>query len=316
MRSFRDLCRLVVLPAASCMLAGAAWGQAVDIPTVVTGSQDMNSWVTGTYAHQFETDVDGGPAKFSRNDVNVVAGRRFAVGDDSFLVGNAAYQGSYYDFARGTFNGLRWDDIHRITLMGGAGWTLGDGDDWTLILIGLVRSAGEGSAEFDETITAGGVVSVGYRWSDTLETGLVIGAISQLEDQASIIPIPTVDWRFADSWLLHFGLVNAAGYPGVGPEISYRGEHWSWGFGASYQNRRFRLDDDSGQPSSKGVGQETGFPIFTRVGYAPNQNMDFGVTAGVTTGGETRSGRPGGGRISKNDFDPAGLLGFNANFRW
>lgn len=316
MQSIGKLARFVITTTSALLLAGSAQAQSVDIPTIVTGAQDMNSWVTGTYAHQFETDVDGGRAKFSRNDLNFVAGRRFAVGDDSFLVGTAAYQGSYYDFSRGTPNGLRWDDIHRVTLMGGVGWTLGENDDWTLIVLGLARSAGEGGSSFGDTLTGGGALVVDYRWSDTLKTGFILGAITQLEDQASIIPLPTVDWRFADSWLLHFGLVNAAGYPGVGPEVSYRGEHWSWGFGASWQNRRFRLDKDSGQPSSKGIGQETGAPVYTRVGYSPNKNMDFGITAGVTTGGEIRSGRESGKRLSKNDFDPAGLLGFNANFRW
>jgi hypothetical protein len=239
------------------------------------------------------------------------------------MLANGAYQGSYYNFARGTGFGstkskdpafLRWQDIHRGTLMAGLGWKASD--DWTLVFLGLVRTDGESGASFSDTITAGGALVVDYDWNDDLSTGLIIGAISVLEDSAGIIPIPTVDWRFSDDWLFHFGVVSAAGYPGVGPEVSYRGEQWQFGFGGSFQNRRFRLESDSGQPTSKGIGQETSFPVYVRTAYAPNKDMDFGVMAGVSLGGEIRSGTEGGRKIFKQDYDAAPILGLNANFRF
>jgi hypothetical protein len=232
------------------------------------------------------------------------------------MVGNAAYQGSYYNFSRGTTGGasLRWQDIHRLTLMAGLGWKVSD--KTTLVFLGLGRTDGEGGSDFGDTLSGGGAFVVDHAWSEDLSTGLIIGVFSVLEDTAGLIPIPTVDWRFADSWKLHFGIVSAAGYPGVGPEVAYQGEKWNFGFGGSYQSRRFRLDSDSGQPTSKGIGSETSFPVFARVGFMPTENINLSATAGVALGGEIRSGTDGGRKIFKDDYDATPIVGLQANFRF
>jgi hypothetical protein len=301
----------VVVSAVFIVLAPSAWGQAIDIPSLATGIHGPSTWMGVQYAHQFEADVDNSTAEMARDSLNVTVGHRFKVGDGVFLIGNLAYQGNYYDFSRGNDRSqLLWDDIHQGSLALGVGWTAGE--NWTIVVLGTGKTSGEGGADFGDTLTGGVLLAVDYKWSEKLSTGALIGAVSQLEDSVAFVPLPTVDWRFADGWRFHLGMIGLV-YPGAGPEISYRSEKWQFGVGGSFQKRRFRLDDRAG-PTNEGIGQEISFPIFVRASFAPNQNMNFGVMAGIALGGELRSGADGGSKVFKDDYDPAPIIGVQANF--
>ena len=75
--------------------APSAWAQALDIPMIVTGAHGTNTWASLNYAHQFETDIDDTATEMERDSVQLIAGHRFQMTDDLFLVGNVSYQGSY-----------------------------------------------------------------------------------------------------------------------------------------------------------------------------------------------------------------------------
>jgi hypothetical protein len=306
------VCAAVLIP------ASGAWAQSVDIANIVTSSRGPSTWVSGNYAHQFEVDVDRASgqkqATIARNSVQFVGGHRFELDDDVFMVGNFSYQGTYYDFddGFGATTQLRWQDVHQMTAMMGVGGKVGD--DWTIIGLFMGRSAGESGSRFSNTLTGGGALVVDYEWSDTLSTGFLIGALSQLEDSAGLLVLPTVDWRFSDGWLLHFGIVQMA-YPGIGPEISYTTDEWQFGFGGSYQKRRYRLDGRSGL-SSKGIGEETSFPVFARANWMATENLSIGGMAGVSLGGEIRSGTKGGNKIFKEDYDPAPFVGLQVGYQF
>ena len=311
MTSARKWFTIVIASAVFTVLAPSAWGQAIDIPTIVTGAHGPNTWMGVHYAHQFEADVDSSTAKMERDSLQVTAGHRFEVGDDVFLVGNLAYHGSYYDFSNGSDGSqLLWDDIHQTTLMLGVGWTVGE--NWTLAALGIGRTAGEGGADFGDTLTGGGALAVDYKWSENLSTGALIGALSQLEDSAAFLPVPTVDWRFADGWRFQLGIVGMV-YPGVGPEVSFRSDKWQFALGGSFQKRRYRLDDRAG-PTDEGIGQEISFPLYVRASFVPSKNMNFGLMAGVALGGELRSEMDGGTKVFEDDYDPAPIIGLQANF--
>jgi hypothetical protein len=292
----------------------SAWAQAVDIPAIVTGAHGTNTWASVQYAHQFETDIDDTPAEMSRDSVQVVAGHRFRLSDDVYWVGNASYQGSYYDFSNGSGPAqLVWNDIHQGTLTLGVGWKAGE--RWTLVALALGRTAGESGADFDDTLTGGLGFAADYTWNENLSTGVILGVMSQLEDSAAVWPIPTVDWRFAEGWRFQFGIVEMA-YPGVGPLLSYRTDSWMFAVGGCYQKRRYRLDDDRVGPINEGIGQEQSFPVFARVAYLPTAKTNLGFTIGTALGGEIRSEQNGGSRIFDKDYDPALILGLQANIRF
>ena len=118
MISARNSFRLVMASAVFMVLVPSAWGQAIDIPSIVTGADGPNTWMGVHYAHQFEADVDNSTAEMERDSLQLNAGHRFDMGDDVFVIGNIAYHGSYYDFSNGNDKSqLLWSDIHQTTLM-------------------------------------------------------------------------------------------------------------------------------------------------------------------------------------------------------
>ena len=310
---------------AAVSVATSAWAQAIDVPLLVTGDSDKRSWANIAVGHQFKTEIDSGndgsDADFSRNNLSAVVGHRFELDDNLFLLGNMAYQLSFYDFDNGfgPRTQLRWQDIHRFTLMTGLGWTQ---DEWTVIGLLIGRTEGESGANFKETLTGGGGILVEYQWSDTLRTGFLLGGMSALDRDAALIPLPTVSWDFAESWNFHLGIVNAAGYPGIGSEVSYRGEDLSLGFGASFQNRRYRLDRRTegsatpGRTTNDGIGQERSLPVYARAAYRVNENLNLGAMVGVVLAGSIRSATDSDRIVFEEDYDPAPIVGLNANFIW
>jgi len=126
MRPARNLLSVALVVVMATALAPSAFAQAIDIPLLATSAQGPATWVNAGYSHQFKTNVRDSPAKFERESVQGVAGHRFQVSDEVFLIGNAAYNGTYYNFTKGTgpTNQLRWNDIHQGTLAFGVGWKI------------------------------------------------------------------------------------------------------------------------------------------------------------------------------------------------
>ncbi len=313
MASARSFSAIVTAFAFLAISVSSAWGQALDIPTIVTGAHGTDSWASLHYAHQFKTDIDDTLTEMSRDSVQLIAGHRFQLNDDVFLIGNVAYQGSYYDFSKNNDPAqLVWNDIHQAGLLMGVGWKASE--NWTLVALALGRTSGESGADFGDTLTGGAALAVDYTWNENLTTGVILGVISQLEDSAAIMPIPTIDWRFAEGWRFQFGVAEMA-YPGIGPVLSYRSGPWQFALGGSFQKRRYRLDDRRG-PIDEGIGQEQSFPIFVRAGISPTPKMDLSFMIGTALGGKIRSEQNGGARIFERNYDPALILGLNAGFRF
>jgi hypothetical protein len=248
-----------------------------------------------------------------RDSVQVVAGHRVELGDDFYAIGNLAYHGTYYHFTNGSDIGRRllWSDIHQVTGVVGVGWKASEA--WTFVALGIGRGAGEGGATARDTLTGGGALAIDYEWSENLSTGVIVGVLSQLEDSAAIVIVPTIDWSFGEDWRFRLGIVEMT-YPGLGPELSWRSSGWEVAAGGSYQKRRYRLKDEG--PPNKGIGEETAFPVFGRVGYSPNENVSLAVMGGVTVAGEVRSGQENGDKIFKENYNPAPFVGVQLHVRF
>ena len=316
-----DLARSLLAVAVTCgllALPSTALAQAVDIPAVVTSQMDQNTWTFAAFTQQFESDLDDAAGDMSRSGVMAGLGHRFELNEDWYIVLQGNYIGSYYDFSRDAGQGgggatYRWKDTHTVTLVGLVGWKATDKLTW---LGGGIFKNSEEAGATDDAATGGGLVGFSYAQSDTLTYGLLIGAISQIEDDAAIVPIPTVSWKFADAWKFDFGILGSLGHPGVGPELSYRAsDNWQFGFGLAFQKRRFRLDNHINNgargpnPNINGVGQETSVPIYARARWAPSRTMFFDLFSGITVGGQLRVERSNGNRINEAEYDPAAILG-------
>lgn len=282
--------------------------QAVDLPAAIMSEGEQASWISASYAHQFTSQLNDG-GSVGRGSSSLGGGHRFRFDDAWSLVANIVYQGSYYDFTDGA-SPFQWDDVHQITGLALAGWKLDE--RWSLQGGGLIRAAGESGSDFGDGVTAGGLLGFSYRASDDLKVGLLLGAVSQIEDPVGLLLVPQIDWRFADRWKLHVGLTRLA-YTGIGPELSFApSDAWEIAIGASYQNRRYRLDDHAGVDD--GVGQETTAPIYARVQWRPQPRFMVDLYTGVAVGGQMRLENENGNKLQTSGYDPAPILGLNGQF--
>jgi hypothetical protein len=277
--------------------------QAIDLPAILTAEEGQDTWIFSSYAHQFETSLNDG-GNFSRESVTIGGGHRFALDTDWSLITSLAYQGSYYDFS-GSASPFAWDDIHQITGVALVDWKMDE--SWSLQGGALLRTAAEGGANFGKGFTGGGLLGFSYRANKDLTLGALLGVTSAIENPAAVIPIPQIDWRFADQWKLHMGLTNL-GYTGIGPELSYApSDMWEFGVGASFQDRRYRLDHHNG--FTNGVGEETSAPLYARIRWRPQQRIALDLFTGVAVAGQVRLESQGGNKLQTSGYDAAPILG-------
>jgi hypothetical protein len=299
------LVALVVAPAFALSSPSPVLAQSVDLPEAAGADTTRDSWVSASYVQQLSSELDDG-GSFGRGSLLLGGGHRFRFDDAFGLLANFVYQGSYYDFTDGA-RPFAWDDVHQLTGVALGTWKLDE--RWSLQGGGLVRASAESGADWGDAVTGGGILGFGYRASDQLQVGLLLGAVSQIENPVSLLLVPQVDWRFAERWRLHVGLTRI-GYTGIGPELSYApSDAIEIAVGASYQSRRYRLDDHVG--IRDGVGQETNAPVYARLGWRPLENVRLDLVAGVSVAGQIRLEDDDGDRLQTSSYDAAPLLGLN-----
>jgi hypothetical protein len=254
---------------------------------------------------------------------NVLFGviHRFQLAEKTSLVMGGTYTLQNYDFSGGSSstgpqrNYYRWNDIHRGVLIGMVGHELND--RWRLIGGGMIRSWGEGGANFGDTLSGGVLTGFDYHPNENFSVGVLVGVISQLEDSIGLIPVPTMTWKFAEGWRWNVGMVSVFD-PGVGSDISFAvSDQVTLGAGFTFQSRRFRLRDKNrvssvNRPSRNddgGVGQETEIPIFAMLRWRPTPKSSIDLIGGVAVGGNLRVEDEDGDRIADDSYDPAAILG-------
>jgi hypothetical protein len=307
------------------LMTGPAFGQAVDIPAAMDSDlKAPPTFAVLQYGHQFETDVeDGGGTTMARDTAFFGLGHRVALGSDTTLalLGNYTLHAYNFDGGRAANNRFQWDRVHRGVLAALLGHDIND--RWRIIGGGLVRTWGETGAQFDDTITGGLLVGFDYHTSEDFSIGLMVGAISKLGGGAGLLPVPTLKWKFAESWRLNVGMVQLVD-PGVGAQLDYQiTPEVSLGAGFTFQSRQFRLSDanritpTTGRPNRTddgGIGQETEIPIFATLRWRPAPKISLDLNGGVAVAGNLRVEDHDGNRIRDDNYDPAGILAFKAQF--
>ena len=297
---------IALMAVSIAVLPASALADVITPAVEPASSQDPNTWMTLSYAHLFETDIDGTGVEVERDSFLALAGHRFELSDSVGLSAQGAYQLSAYDFSGD--GGVLWEDINQVTLTMIVDWKLNE--KWTVLGGALIRFAGEADADFEDSLTGGAFGGFQYRWNENLETGFLLGALSQIEDDAAILPLPLVNWKFAESWKFRLG-VSQLGAVGYGPELSWMmSEKWELGLGASYQRRRFRLD--------KGglVGEETSMPIYVKLGWHPTAMSAIELMTGVAVAGEIRRETVNGSKIFDRDTDPSATISLRGHLRF
>ena len=280
--------------------------QAQDTPDAQVQS-NIQFTLSGAAAHQYETDIDdGGDLDVTRagSELEVKVKVNEQVGVNSLF----SYELSNYDFSGSTgFGGLDpWDNIHQVMIRPAVTLAL----DQQSMLFGslMLILAKEDGADENDSFTAGGAMTYRRRVSETLNWGLGITVMDQIEEDAMVLPVFILNWRFAEQWTLRTGSSRLATPRGFGVEVGWAfAENWELAFGTHVQNRRFRLDGSGLAPD--GVGEETSIPVYAKLAYQINPNASVYLMGGVVAAGEVRLENSGGHKISEQDYDPAGMIG-------
>jgi len=267
--------------------------------------------VAGGFAEQFSSDLATGDYSVSRFNFAVSAQTQL---NDAWNIGfTFRTLLDSYDFSPTASLGMGsapWEDI--LTLSFGARAQVKLNDKWSLAGGPVLQFSRETGADWGDSVTVGGTVSAIYQWTDELAIGVGVGVISQLEDDALIVPIITVEWKFSDTLRITSSAPTATS---LGGELVWEfAPTWELAFGAGYANKRFRLDNTGIAPG--GVGEETYFPVSLRLGWNPSDQFSVSIFGGFAFANELTLETATGARIAQETPDGAVFAGFAARIQF
>lgn len=219
---------------------------------------------------------------------------------------------SWYNFSNATRLGgsdSPWDGPlydHRLI----ASLFVRQTDHWSWIAAGDVAWSHEDSSASD-SMTGSGLALVTYSFNENFSLSAGVTATSRLERSASIIPIISIDWKFNDQWRLSGRGVGRLASRGPGLALLYSpSDAWTFGLGASYETREWRLDDEGVAPD--GIASDSRIPVeFTAI-WRPSSRFSLNATLGVDAWTEYTLYDKNGDRIARQRADPTPFLGFEA----
>jgi len=278
---------------------------------VQVGSTTVRFFADGGAVHQFETGVDGnkdmsvfhlsaGLDARARLNEDLGLGFRLNYGFDSY-----DFDGNFFGSTLTTDSDDPWSDIHTVEFAMVVNYSLTD--DLGVFGGPVIKVAGESGADWDDSLTGGGVFGASYRLNSDLRLGGGLGVVSQIEDDVRVFPIIIVEWAFADDWRISSNSFEMANYAN-GIELVYDAtEKWQFALGGGFRHARFRLDDEGIAPD--GVGQEESLPIWFRTSWAATSSIRVGGVIGLVTNGELRVENNDGDNIESVDYDSTWMMG-------
>jgi hypothetical protein len=267
------------------------------------GGWKTKSWVG--YEGQGKTDLDnGGDFDFWMLAMGLKSSKM--MGDSMALTLGGDYRAVGYDFSDGAAAGRPWGTVHvvrfdpMLTYMMNEKWSLIGGANFQL--------SAEAGADVGDSLTAGGVMGVGYRWSKTGNVALGVVATSEIEDDAFIQPFVLVNFGITDNLSFNMEARNSRGGQA---KLSYAlGDKWTLGLGVGVRRERFRLDGSGPAALHKdGVGEEEAKVVNLSVAYQYSDALTIEAYGGSTADGEMRVENKTGSSHVKSDYDDAGYGG-------
>lgn len=219
-----------------------------------------------------------------------------------------------YDFSSfGSFGGGRTDPIDyglSVSLFASANHAIDQ--EWSIFGGATVNSEGEVGADFDETLTFGGFLGIAYNFHEDLTVGLALGGFTQLEDDFSFFPVPTVRWQIDDYWRLVLGRAPTLGQPGA--EITHHlNDAWEVGLSATYDYRQFRLEDDNDDVPG-GVFEDASIPVYFIATWSPEPRLRLSGRIGSVVYRELNLRSQNGDGAGETVMDPTFAVGVSLEY--
>src|SRR5436190_16516700 len=297
-----------ILTALGVVCAGTGLAQDVGDFEGLDSGFSTKSVITAGFGYRAESDLDDGGSS-SMASLRLAGGTAMAVSERLSFSFLGSYTFNHYDFKN--FLTDPWEDIHTLRLTPLLHYAIDE--KWSVFGGPAVSISAEDGADIGDSFTGGGIIGFGYCVYDRLSLGFALGVFSRFEEDVAVLPVPIVDWRFADDWLLHIGFQEVAANGGLGAEIAYDlHEQWKISAGVQFQQRRFRLSDDG--PVKDGVGQDRSASVYFKARWEPALNCAVEAVVGIAAGGEYRIENSSGHKVGETDYDPSALFGVRGIF--
>jgi opacity protein-like surface antigen len=172
---------------------------------------------------------------------------------------------------------------------------------------GLILGAGgEPDADFGDALYYGGFVGFNYQIRPGLWIGTGVGATTQLEDNALIVPLLTLDWTITDRLTL-----SASGLTG---RLTYKvDDNWSLFADGRYEFREYRLASDT-VILPDGVLTDESVPLGLGVTYAVADNFSVSLSGGAILWRSLELSDEDGDALVDEDADVTGFV--SASVKW
>lgn len=253
--------------------------------------------------------MQSGGSEFDAFRANVGVGASMNLSNDVDLTLSFGYNFDNYRFdSNSVFGPDVWDQVH--TYGARANFNIKLNSDWTFFVGPVFQVSSESGAEFDESWIGGGFAGLTFQAEPGVVIGGGVGVVSQLQDKARLQPIIILDWEVTND--IRLTSRSGTGLTGLNLVFDVT-EKLDVAFGVTYVFKRFRMDDEGIVPG--GIGQETGLPVQISATYTLSPTSTITGYAGVVLSGEIELEQRDGGK-SFDDYDPMGLFGVTASFRF
>jgi hypothetical protein len=185
--------------------------------------------VSGARLHQATPGSDSSPASSPGCPCGDIEVHRFDVG----LLGRADllerlrwtntffFSVNDYDFGGGGFStGDPWETILTMRLVTKLRYH--HSGRWGVFGGGVFMFSPETGADWGDSFSGGGLLGVDFRPSKTLFVSLGVSAFSQIEDDARVTLLVSLNWLPYERWAVRVGAVPASGGAAAAGEVAYR----------------------------------------------------------------------------------------------
>jgi len=147
-------------------------------------------------------------------------------------------------------------------------------ETWALLAQGLAAARWEEDAQFDDAISGGGGLAIGYRMGERLDMILGAGLKSRLDRSSpSVYPLVDIEWMIDERWKLRVH--------GAGIALEYRvGDTLKLFLRGALESRTYRLEDQLG-PASRGTVRDRQLPVGVGFRWVIHRRFRIGAAAGV-----------------------------------
>lgn len=168
-----------------------------------------------------------------------------------------------------------------------------------------ISAAGMADADIGDSMSYAVLAGVNYKLGDNVWLGAGFVASTQLEDDAFVVPLLTLNWQVTPKLLL--------ASEGLGFRASYKFDNeWSAYAKIAYEFRQYRLD--SGEVISDGAITDQAIPVTVGVTYTVGDSLDISAEAGVVAWRRMKFRDSGGDDVAADETDPAPFVGFSVRY--